>query len=823
MKLKLSCLLYGDHPDRAFIIEIDSNAYIAQLKDLVAHRLADRLSTSSPTTSVASYTKYVDSIILFRVDESLKPEDPRLAGVSPTDSGSEGVLCKAVKCTKLAAPLRPVGQFFDAPSNSRPTSVGSAAGVGVEEVSDDLRVLAVYVKPGLFDTLPPPYASFPVRMEKDYVENVGSGVSGTAVDEYAAPQPQSGDVVNESSGAAPERTPEQTEQLRAIANDVRNIQQTLGPLPNTFTAIASYSPSQPDELLVAAGDVVLVQSVQEDSWLVGSNLSRNANINGVFPAVCVAVPSGGQSWTKEMVAANAVVAPESGNLSPTYIDESRFSYVPSEVGSGTSSLFVPNDWTSLISGQQSSAGSSQPLVENQIYQQPTYAQRPISFPPMVQISPVAVQVQKPFDPSYQYGQQQNDPPQNVAPNPLPANPARAENNNNNNNEPANSLPNPSPAGGKTDPNKTWFSKRRNRIIVVLIIVAAVVAGVGYGIYRVVGSGGVGIGGGGVGLNSSTPAGQLLRRFTYPATASTIKTQHVFAVPDTDTVAAVGNDGSLQVFSISSGNNVASATRTGELYTLSGYSSGPAGTFLYDAGAGGQITESRVVDETLQTGRIFTANNPANPVVSSLDVDKDGKYLVAAIMTANTTAVWDLSVGSTTPRLLTGNTNWIRSVAFSIDLNSVFSVGRDPRVYIHTLRGTSNTPLRILDGGLHKAEVWSVTVSAELNRVWSGDASGNVVEWNLADGSGRILLAKGKNISPHAGSVVAMYVVPGTKRLYTGDSLGLIVEWDLDAGTTTDAVFERGAGSAVNDISVVAKTKKMYVARDGALVEEYSIS
>jgi WD40 repeat protein len=133
-------------------------------------------------------------------------------------------------------------------------------------------------------------------------------------------------------------------------------------------------------------------------------------------------------------------------------------------------------------------------------------------------------------------------------------------------------------------------------------------------------------------------------------------------------------------------------------------------------------------------------------------------------------LWDLRAGQEKAALSSEGKNWVWSVAFSPD-GQTMAIGRDDGIV--TLWNTSTEQVRARLKG-HTATIMAVAFSPDGKTLASGSVDGNVKLWDVATGQERITL-KG-----HTDAVYSVAFAPDGLTLATGSADTTVKVWHAAA-------------------------------------------
>lgn len=158
-----------------------------------------------------------------------------------------------------------------------------------------------------------------------------------------------------------------------------------------------------------------------------------------------------------------------------------------------------------------------------------------------------------------------------------------------------------------------------------------------------------------------------------------------------------------------------------------------------------------------------------PVITALAASHDGRFLAAA-GDDHAIRIVDVVSGATISTLI-GHVDWVQSVVFSADFQSLYSAGNDGRVLKwHHQYPTSHT--QVLETGF---AIRALTLSTKRNLLAVCGFSNQVVLWDLPSGRQKFRL------SCDSLDQRCVRFSPDGSRLLRGGRLGEICVWDTDTG------------------------------------------
>ncbi|MGD1717665.1 GUN4 domain-containing protein [Dapis sp. BLCC M172] len=159
----------------------------------------------------------------------------------------------------------------------------------------------------------------------------------------------------------------------------------------------------------------------------------------------------------------------------------------------------------------------------------------------------------------------------------------------------------------------------------------------------------------------------------------------------------------------------------------------------------------------------------NDWVRSVAISLDGQTIVSGSYD-KTIKVWDLATGSL-KGTISDNSDRVFSVAINPNEKTIISGSADGTIKIWDLvTGTLKTTL---NG--HSNSVYSVAFNPENQNIISGSADGTIRVWDLATGTSKI------TITAHSNVVYSVAISPDAKTIVSGSGDGTIKVWDLTTG------------------------------------------
>lgn len=191
-------------------------------------------------------------------------------------------------------------------------------------------------------------------------------------------------------------------------------------------------------------------------------------------------------------------------------------------------------------------------------------------------------------------------------------------------------------------------------------------------------------------------------------------------------------------------------------------------------------------------------------------------LLVAVRTTNTVKLWQIDTGKLL-RTLSGHTEWVRSVAFSPDGQTVASSSWDDTIKVWNLG--NGELLHTLSG--HGDGVYSVTFSPDGRTLASASGDKTVKLWQLP--SGKLL----HTLSGHSKSVYAVAISPDRQTLVSGSGDDTLKLWQTDTGQLlrtlpkdSDGIYGLDFSSSGHLVSG-SEGIKLWNLRTGKLLRELS--
>lgn len=177
------------------------------------------------------------------------------------------------------------------------------------------------------------------------------------------------------------------------------------------------------------------------------------------------------------------------------------------------------------------------------------------------------------------------------------------------------------------------------------------------------------------------------------------------------------------------------------------------------------------------------------------VDPTGTYVVAGAVD-HTIQRWEIASGTSTPLL--GHENWVRTLGYSPDGQTLHSGAYDGRWITWDIAAPQPRPQRAIQA--HQGWLRSLAVSDDGQRVATCGNDMLVKIWSSADGH-LLHEMRGHPFLPYC-----VQFVPGSHDVVSGDIMGLVIHWraggervrDFDAGEIANHVGDKAPfGGVVN--------------------------
>ncbi|MEM1169615.1 MAG: GUN4 domain-containing protein [Cyanobacteria bacterium P01_H01_bin.35] len=159
----------------------------------------------------------------------------------------------------------------------------------------------------------------------------------------------------------------------------------------------------------------------------------------------------------------------------------------------------------------------------------------------------------------------------------------------------------------------------------------------------------------------------------------------------------------------------------------------------------------------------------NDWVRSVAISLDGQTIVSGSYD-KTIKVWDLATGSL-KRTISSNSDQVLSVAINPNKKTIVSGSADGTIQVWDLAtGTLKSTITA-----HSNAVYSVAVNPENQNIISGSADGTIKVWDLATGTLK------STITAHSNAVYSVAISSGGDTVVSGSADGTIKVWDLTRG------------------------------------------
>ncbi len=188
-------------------------------------------------------------------------------------------------------------------------------------------------------------------------------------------------------------------------------------------------------------------------------------------------------------------------------------------------------------------------------------------------------------------------------------------------------------------------------------------------------------------------------------------------------------------------------------------------------------------------------------VSSIAYSPDGKTLASGSWD-NTIKLWDIATGSNVATLQ-GHTGWITSVAYSPDGKILVSGSEDHAIKLWDVETERIRILATLKD--HTSSVTSVAYSPDGKTLVSGSEDGEILVWDLA---------KRKNIATpegHKDAVLSIAYSPDGKTLASSSRDRTIKLWDLATGSNITTLY----GNTFDEFAAIAYSPDGEILASGA--------
>jgi len=152
------------------------------------------------------------------------------------------------------------------------------------------------------------------------------------------------------------------------------------------------------------------------------------------------------------------------------------------------------------------------------------------------------------------------------------------------------------------------------------------------------------------------------------------------------------------------------------------------------------------------------------------VDPTGKYVVAGGIDY-TIQRWEIATGTKTA--LVGHDNWVRTLGFSPDGDTLYSGAYDGRLIAWDITEETPQPQRVIQA--HQGWLRGLAVSHDGLRIVTCGNDKLVKVWSAADGQ---LI---RELDGHRNLPYCVQFVPGTYEIVSGDIVGNVYHWQAGDG------------------------------------------
>ncbi|WP_445636353.1 hypothetical protein NSTC745_01242 [Nostoc sp. DSM 114161] len=251
-------------------------------------------------------------------------------------------------------------------------------------------------------------------------------------------------------------------------------------------------------------------------------------------------------------------------------------------------------------------------------------------------------------------------------------------------------------------------------------------------------------------------------------------------PDGKTLASGSGDKTIKIWNIFTGKAI--RTLSGHSNSIVSVAISPDGKTL---ASGSDDKTIKIWD--LSTGKVIRTLSGHSKSVESVAISPDGKTLASSsnVGSYGTIRIWDLSTGELI-RTLSGNTVVVNSVAFSPDGKTLASGGFGETIEISNI--STGKLIRTLSG--NTVVVNSVAFSPDGKTLASGSLDETIRIWDLSTGE---LI---RTLSGHSDSVNSVVISPDGKTLASGSKDGTIKIWNLSTGELIRTLLHNTSSKAI---------------------------
>ena len=270
-------------------------------------------------------------------------------------------------------------------------------------------------------------------------------------------------------------------------------------------------------------------------------------------------------------------------------------------------------------------------------------------------------------------------------------------------------------------------------------------------------------------------------------------------PDGTTLASGSDDGTVKLWDVTTGTNI--ATLQGHTWAVSSAAFSPDGTIL----ASGSWDDTVKLWDVETHENIATLEGHTNTVYS-VSFSPDGTTIASASFD-DTVKLWDVAT-RTNIATLEGHTHDVNSVAFSPDGTTLASGSDDGTVKLWDV--TTRTNIATLEGHTH--DVNSVAFSPDGTTLASGSDDGTVKLWDVTTGT-NIATLKG-----HTDWVRSVSFSPDGTTLASGSRDGTVKLWDMSEWMGPRPTDVRGPSAAKMNVTDGEEADLEVLNRDGIIIE-----